>query len=1007
MRIRGFACVDEAWGGKVIPANGDLPVPLDLPWMRGRSGIAYDRALLCVGLLPRSLVATSTLPDQDELGRLLLEEWGGFAGRAWPWQIHDGREGLIRQEADVRHASEAIEALLRCADQNRRMDGRGLRLEISGPDPGDFGAVREALGRAGVHSVYWRLENEGDLAWSWPLRIGLARGSPLLTNLPSHSPLRPLFQTFHGECAPMQANLLLFDGSLPEAIQALEASPRRAPTDAAIVFGGAGNLAGKGWEAQERICQLSGAQGVFVWEGLDVARKPTAAEGLVACLSHDLPLDSAMASIAEEEHLGLWAWATRSLVEATSVREQGRVLVRRLLSARGARVCLDAAMVSALSGPEAARQREPGQEGGVFGPAGGESRSIWVGAQELGASLERHFQPEPTATAGAAPPQPVGLRFDRESHGAQTVAALAQAAAAELDGDVARRENRYLQARIEAPDASPVSAEGPLKAASDYTACVFIGVRRPEWLGLDQALETPAPPDGNPLMLHVLFWEPTVSPEPQLARVTLRAAGDSGVVRFPFRTQARQTVFAARIAVYHRNRNLQTGVLRGQVGLGPSTLTFRLDATPVPRFIGLADRAGVGASIIVNADPFGAKQAFIFRDGEASVTALAETPPGVSVPIDPCEGGSLAALTAALGRAIGRITTQPEEYTDLSKAGTRSLLLELALHGKALLTRLRRHSPMRGLFDGVDRIQLVMAHVDAFFPLEYLYDGEAPEDDARICSGPEAAARALASGTCCGAYAADPQHTICPLRFWGLSKVIERHAHLPEHASLDAKFLLRSGAVSARDRVLDPLRGAVLGASTAVDTAVPDTVKTLRTELEGLVRNRRVTVAGDWATWAKEIASAQPSLLVLLPHHLQEGGFDLLEIGGDKRKSMQIRSEHVRSPRDGNARPIVLLMGCQTSSAKVDLESFVPAFQDAGAVIVVSTIAAILGRHAGPAATAIVQELRQQQGNPDATFGDILRAVRRRLLLSGSPMVLGLTSYGDADWRIGAPGTAP
>jgi len=29
-------------------------------------------------------------------------------------------------------------------------------------------------------------------------------------------------------------------------------------------------------------------------------------------------------------------------------------------------------------------------------------------------------------------------------------------------------------------------------------------------------------------------------------------------------------------------------------------------------------------------------------------------------------------------------------------------------------------------------------------------------------------------------------------------------------------------------------------------------------------------------------------------------------------------------------------------------------------------------------------------------------AARRRLLAEGAPMVLGLTSYGDADWRIAA-----
>jgi len=104
--------------------------------------------------------------------------------------------------------------------------------------------------------------------------------------------------------------------------------------------------------------------------------------------------------------------------------------------------------------------------------------------------------------------------------------------------------------------------------------------------------------------------------------------------------------------------------------------------------------------------------------------------------------------------------------------------------------------------------------------------------------------------------------------------------------------------------------------------------------------------------------------------------------------------------QDPDGHPIVLLIGCQTNATKIDLEGFVPFFQDGGAVIIVSTIATILGRQAGPAAAAIVEEVKKLEGDPSATFGKVMRAVRRRLLAEGTPMVLGLTSYGDADWRI-------
>jgi hypothetical protein len=516
-----------------------------------------------------------------------------------------------------------------------------------------------------------------------------------------------------------------------------------------------------------------------------------------------------------------------------------------------------------------------------------------------------------------------------------------------------------------------------------------------------EPLKTPEPPEGSPLLLDVLFWEPQASPKPQVARLKLQPRGDTAVVAFPFRTAEDQSIFSARIAVYHQNRNLQTGLLRGRVGKEPANLQFNVDAAPLPKFVGLADRASVGASIVVNDDPSGDMQAFVFRDGVAEVSRVSDEP-DISVNVDPSQGRALEELTAALGRAITRITTKPDDYSDLSKNGSRTLLLELAQHGSALLTRLRKHSQMGNQFDGVDYIQIVSAHVDAFFPVEYLYNGEAPEDDAHVCGDPLAGAApgALKSGGCCGAYDNAPLRTICPLRFWSLSKVIERHAHLPEHVSLGGQFQLRSFKVSARSRLLDPLRGAVLAVSTQANTADKNTVTNLRSALDAVLRTKPVPLANDWASWVDDIALARPNLLILLPHHEQAGGFDLLEIGGDKRKSVHIRPEHVRSPQDPDTLPIVLLIGCQTNAAKIDLEGFVPAFQDAGAVIIVSTIATILGRHAGPAAAAIVEELKKHEGNVNATFGKVMLEVRRRLLATGTPMVLGLTSYGDADWRI-------
>lgn len=966
------------------------------------SELVSDQVLLLVGLLPPRIARSQTLPETNELRELLMVGWQRLQGRAWPWRLRDSVTRLIRSQDDASRLVQASDELLSEAESDWSREGRGLRLEVNIPVQYDPLTLYDSLIKGGAHSAFLRSKSEGEFAWSWPLRIGVAGDSALLAGIGPNSSLKPLFTAFDYERASMRANLLLLEGSLLEVSAALERMQRRPQSDALIVFGGTGETHSPVFESLSLLSETTGAQGIFIFDRLDQGRAQSFTEGLIALLSHDLPLDSAVARLSRESGVPVSPYATRRFVEATSVREQGRILARQLQR-------MSDVSVQPPSKPPVKKQRL------VRGVRGRAKETVPVfgmdvrDARELGQQLEQRLEvPKGGRTTRSG--NIATITFDRESDGARKLADVANAFGKVSDADTARKETRYLQARVETPAGRAIQGQGRLLPSRDYVATVFIGAPSSNWLSVGEAFESPEP--SATILLDVLFWEPQASPEPQITQLILLPQGDTGIAEFPFRTTENQSVFSARIAVYHRNRNLQTGLLKGNVGDQPAQLTFTVDAAPVPKFVGLMDRSGVGASIIVNDDAYGNIQAFTYSQGQASVVNVSDEKPTLAVDVDPTQGDSLAKLTAALGRTITSITQDPDKYSDLSKEGSRTLLLDLALHGSALLTRLRKHSLMGDQFDRVGYIQIVSAHVDAFFPVEYFYDGEAPDDNAGICSGgppednvgissnPQAASDALASGKCCGAYDKSPRKTICPLRFWSMSKVIERHAHLPEHSKLPAQFQLRSASVSARNRLLDPLSGSVLAASTVADAAEKDTVENLIVKLNRVLRKETLR-ATSWASWAKGISDTHPSLLVLLPHHLQEGGFDSLEIGGDKLKSMQIHPEHVRALKDPNTRPIVLLIGCQTSSAKIDLESFVPVFQDNGAVIIVSTIATILGRQAGPAAAAIVEEIKKQDGNPNATFGDVMLAVRRRLLAEGTPMVLGLTSYGDADWRIG------
>ncbi|MDJ0790149.1 MAG: hypothetical protein QNK05_25425 [Myxococcota bacterium] len=595
------------------------------------------------------------------------------------------------------------------------------------------------------------------------------------------------------------------------------------------------------------------------------------------------------------------------------------------------------------------------------------------------------------------------MDFDAESGDATTMAELVEETRPALEAEATRSDRRRLQARVESELGDALDPQGPVPRGNRYRLGVRIA-QELETHGIGLPVDFPAPPpteDGQPHRLSVLFWEKTLSPEPQVQTLLLPPRADSEYCYFPFRAPDEPVQIAARIAVFHRNRNLQTGVLRGWIGTDDAGLSFKLDAAPFPRFSGLAGRQGIGASLIFNDDDAGFPRVFPFANGRAG---------HVDLSVDP---NMMKDFKDALGEDIAAITAQADRFEGLRAEGSVELLVKMARRGGNLMRMLKQFTVLGGELDHAEHVQVVCARAGAFFPAEYLYDGQIPAAETslqpgdpedtrvtRLCGGvPGDAEAALENGECCGAYGADPRHTVCPLRFWSLSKVIERHAFEPDHAALPDDFQLRAGPPTQRAHTLTPLKAGLLAASDIANRRVPTTVATLKARVEAVVDRTPLQVPGDWAGWEQAIRRERPSLLVLLPHHGRHGSSDYLEIGAGARESFIVDS-YVQAPGHTDTRPVVLLIGCETSDASVAFEGFVPQFQVSGAAIVVTTIASILGRQAGPVAGELVEQMAAaaQQGN--VPFGQIMRDVRRKLLAGGTPMVLGLTSYGDADWLV-------
>ena len=282
--------------------------------------------------------------------------------------------------------------------------------------------------------------------------------------------------------------------------------------------------------------------------------------------------------------------------------------------------------------------------------------------------------------------------------------------------------------------------------------------------------------------------------------------------------------------------------------------------------------------------------------------------------------------------------------------------------------------------DSADSIQLTDANPARPLPLEFVYDRGGPDPNAKPCAG---WATAIESGVCpaCDANETPGSMTICPLGFWGLSKVIERQT---------------GTASTPADRKLRPLLGTLLAASEVVDE---DDFESTRLALEEASR-RQPLIATSWDEVGAAVAAMSPGLIVIMPHQAVDARFrvDTLEIGGSTvLRAGQVLSHYVRST-DGPD-PIVLLLGCRTANSSLSYLNFVGEFRSRGAALVIGTTATVLGREVAPIAQCFIRELALAGRRDDRSveLGELLRAVRRRMIAEQNAAAFALVAFGDAD----------
>ncbi len=512
-----------------------------------------------------------------------------------------------------------------------------------------------------------------------------------------------------------------------------------------------------------------------------------------------------------------------------------------------------------------------------------------------------------------------------------------------------------------------------------------IGPSSPNWQGLAQAFPDEKLLFAESWTLRVWFTEPDQLEMPLHADIELPADGPSEATTFTFVPRTTGT-FDARITVTHRGRVLQTArFLAGVRGneeepVAADAEPKLTELLPVRRRIGdLDQRRPFDLSFVTNHASNGQPRAVALADDHAWIADIS---------------GALKTVET-LNHSLSKVAKLVADYADgLDGELGRELMVDLARQG-AVLQRLLvieqlRNPHNRPEIAEHEYIQIISTRNDHEpVPFEFIYDYEVPARAAKPCAHWR---KALTDGACPGTCRGGDEFVVCPMGFWGMRKVIERHQLRADLATTGREFLLQS----------EPGReSSELTIGTEVLVAASKRVQ--QADFEQVVARinshagKHARPAPDWTAWEKVVSTSQPTFILSMPHTDGLAASISLEIGGVAREALDIRLRHVRASTNGLP-PLVALIGCDTGTAH-SYGEYLQVFRQHGAAVVLGTIATVFGGHAARVASLLADEL-YRDSEQAVRLGEALRNIKRRALLEGLFMPMCLVAYGDADWRL-------
>jgi hypothetical protein len=830
---------------------------------------------------------------------------------------------------------------------------------------------RKAVGAA---SVFFELTGVPHSAWNWPVQIGVFPG-PSGKNVIDRL---HRFKTFHeykvAHVYELSRNrpscdILVLTESTPLALEQVLASSLDERARLVIITGGGDN------EWTRTVEQLFALQSKVRATGLVLAEVPSEKliRELVDALSHNETLDVALTQALHRTKCEGLIALSKPLITRARLSESVHMLAKRLLSVGRLPVEIPREASVKLNIPDTV------------------SDAVTVGS---------HLESQGDQFA-----------FDGESHEATGLVRLDEAVEPVLNQQEAKTaEAHYLQAKVQRIEGgSIVPTEHTFRANTRHLMTVRVGPNEMGWINPKNNQAFPdhlLPEEEDSWTLQVVLSEPNHIPTPLCGTIELPRHGASNAATFEFVPVPSVDPFNGRLMVLYRNRILQTAIVRGRIVADTSEecaddrIEIEVEAVVRPNFIDLGSRSHFDTVLAFNHTSQGEPHMVQVAGDHATLQGL----------------GAIMPCIDALHVCLGDVAKDKSSYDNLDSDESQKLLRFLATNGRDLydyLVKGQIHNQQlwKKLRQKATHIQIINLHADSYFPAEFIYEFPVPTDNATLClKGWKALTRDYQPNDntqldeC--THDVSPNPYICPLGFWGLSRVIERHTFPPQNREQVAgDWVIQAEPIASRNR-LEVLTEGLLGISGNVDKETPAESERLHKCIQQAL-GKPVPFVKNWTDWVHTIKKETPSLIVALPHTegKKEYGRTLyyLEIGNDLLKTQAIDWTYVRAVEEARS-PVVLLLGCDTVVARSSVDSIVGKFRLAGVPIVVGTIATVLGSHVSQVTQSFVKQLSAFGAGEPRSFGEVVLQVRRRCVADGLVMALCVVAFGDADWKFGTPG---